>query len=375
MSSILQVTTFYRELGGVERVVRDLSQWLSKNHTVKVLCTDNHASTTLDGAVTVERVGSMFFIYGRPLSPRFLPTLRAEKPDVVHYHLPFPLATGAVITGSPKAKVKIATWHHDIVKYPKFNTFYQPLLQAFLSQMDAIVVGAEALIESNAVLAKFADRCHVIPLGIEESRFTTIDTQKIRQIQTQYGSNLVLFVGRLVYYKGVDVLIKALEKLDATALILGTGPLQDELEALAKSLGISHRVHFLGYVDDADLANYYAASSLFVLPSISPTECYGLVQAEAMMCGKPVINTNLPTGVPWVSQHGETGITVPPGDPSALAEAIKTVLSNDDMRQAFSANAKKRARSLFTLDAHGIAIEKLYSDLLSETSPLAAQRR
>jgi rhamnosyl/mannosyltransferase len=98
------------------------------------------------------------------------------------------------------------------------------------------------------------------------------------------------------------------------------------------------------------MVGHYHACDVFVLPSVENSEAFGIVQMEAMACGKPVVNTNLPTGVPYVSINNETGYTVPIKDPEALSQSINSILLSDETRMKFGANALKRMNAEFTLD-------------------------
>ncbi len=380
--SVVQVSTFYSHVGGVEKSVSDLVSGLKREHTVSVLCTRVGTKTlrhSLDG-VPVTAVGSFLSVSGRPLAAMFPWELGNQDCDVIHYHLPFPLAMAAHMLTAPSARLKVATWHHDLVRNPKFNKMMQPLLEKFLDELDVIIVTAPALIENTPVLQKRKSKCRVIPLGINDEPFamlgetsfskssSIIPSLKALPIELPATSLLVLFVGRLVYYKGVDILLRAMSKimhLDAHLAIVGEGPLKEELQSLSIDLGISDRVHFLGRVSDEDLLQMYTRSSIFVLPSTLPTECFGLVQVEAMLAAKPVINTDLPTGVPWVSVHGETGMTVPPADVIALATAMELLLTDDDMRLKFGQQGKLRAQNMFTLNRHVSSTAELYREFLA----------
>ncbi|HEY9679228.1 MAG TPA: glycosyltransferase [Drouetiella sp.] len=365
MRSVVQISTFYSENGGVEKAVADLVSGLKADHAVSVLCTHNNLKTAreqVDG-VPVTSVGRLMEIQGRPLAATFPLELGNLKCDVAHYHLPFPLAMASHLISAPKAKLNVATWHHDLVKNPKFKRIIEPLLETFLDRLDMIIVTAPALIEHTPVLYKRKDKCRVIPLGINEELFLT-DATAAGASETG-DEPTVLYVGRLVYYKGVDVLIRAMKNVNGQLLLVGEGPLRSELEALASELNISERVKFLGRISDQELANAYKKSSLFVLPSTLSTECFGLVQVEAMLSGRPVINTNLPTGVPWVSLHNETGMTVPPNDVEALSTAINSLLSDSKLRIKLGQQARQRATSMFTLKKHVSAVSALYSELLT----------
>ena len=174
--------------------------------------------------------------------------------------------------------------------------------------------------------------------------------EKVREIRKKYASEIVLFVGRLIYYKGVEYLIRAMKNVTASLVVIGDGPLRESLLSLAKDADVAHKVHFLGKgLSDAEMVAYYHACDVFVLPSVEITEGFGIVQLEAMACGKPVVNTNLPTGVPCVSLDNETGYTVPVRDPEALSRAINKILLNDGIKRKFGANAVQRVNDEFTM--------------------------
>lgn len=365
--SVVQISTFYSDHGGVEKSVSDLVLGLKSEHDVRVLCTHNSTKTSREerDGIMVTAVGAPFGIQGRPMAATFPLELGRQKCDVAHYHLPFPLAMASHLLSAPKARLTVATWHHDLVRHAKFNKMIQPLLESFLDRMDIIIVTAPALIENTPVLYKRRHKCRVIPLGIEEQRFSPERNIAASSTNIENPASDVLFVGRLVYYKGCDILLRAISKVNASLSLVGEGPLLAELQSLASELGISNRVRFLGRVSDEQLAVMYKTSSIFVLPSTLPTECFGLVQVEAMLNGKPVINTNLPTGVPWVSLHNETGITVPPADVDALASAIKLLLEDAPLRERLGAQAAERAQNMFTLKHHVDAMTDLYANLLA----------
>jgi glycosyltransferase involved in cell wall biosynthesis len=165
------------------------------------------------------------------------------------------------------------------------------------------------------------------------------------------GEPLLLGVGRLIYYKGFEIAIRALSKLPrARLLLIGDGPLRESLESQARECGVSERVTFLGDVHNNAIAPYYLACDVYLLPSTERSEAFGIVQIEALAAGLPVVNTSLPSGVPYVSRHGETGLTVPPNDAEALAAATARLLSDPELRARFGAAGRIRARDDFSKD-------------------------
>jgi rhamnosyl/mannosyltransferase len=375
MLNVLQIATFFTEHGGVEKSVSDLSHALSERHEVQVLCTTRGQDVQRTaGKISVTAAGSLISVSGRPVSPGFVRELNKRSCDVAHYHLPCPMAMLADPFAAPKAKIKVATWHHDLVRHKLFNAVTRPLVQRFLDSVDRIIVTAPALIEATPILRSYRDKCEVIPLGIDDSRFANVDHGEISDVRGKFGHPLVLYVGRLVYYKGCEVLIKAIRRTkNAQLVMVGTGPLQQELLQLIESEGVADRVQMVGWQSDQVLRTLFQACDLFVLPSTLPTECFGLVQVEAMLCGKPVINTNLPTGVPWVSTHGDTGLTVEPGDIEGLARSIQFLLDDHELRQTYGSNARRKAQEMFTLKRQCTQTVRLYNELLSSKNEHAAQ--
>jgi rhamnosyl/mannosyltransferase len=187
-----------------------------------------------------------------------------------------------------------------------------------------------------------------------------------RELDFQSGMQFVLFVGRLVYYKGLEYLIRAMQHVDATLVIVGDGPLRKELERLSRELRVDHKVRFAGRVPTETLHKYYRACLCLVLPSVERSEAFGVVQLEAMAYGKPVVNTSLPTGVPFVSVHGETGLTVPPRDPSALAEALNRLCREEELRRRLGRQARKRVETMFSKDVILTQIKSIYRELLRQ---------
>ncbi len=173
---------------------------------------------------------------------------------------------------------------------------------------------------------------------------------------------LILFVGRLRYYKGLHVLLEAMPQIPATLLIGGDGPERARLAAQAAELGVADRIHFLGDVPDADLPALYQAADVFVLPAHLRAEALGLSQIEALASGVPCVSTELGTGTSFANQHGETGLVVPPGDQAGLAQAINTLLADPAMRRRMGAAGQQRVAALFTRERMVAGNEAVYRE-------------
>jgi glycosyltransferase involved in cell wall biosynthesis len=360
---ILQVNKlYYPWIGGVEKVVQDIAEALRDRVDMEVLVCQPQGRGSCDvvNGVRIYRAGSVGVYLSSPVSfsfPFYLRKLSRGK-DIVHFHMPFPLGDISQLLVRPDVKV-VAWWHSDIVRQKFLKPLYEPFLKRFLHVADKIIVASPSHIDNSPYLKRHKDKCAVIPFGIDTGRFRLTGTiqKRVDDIRSKYGTRIVLSIGRLVYYKGLEHLINAMKNIDACLLIVGDGYLKNDLEKMVCDLKIGRKIKFLGTIDNDEVAACYHACDIFVLPSIAESEAFGIVQLEAMACGKPVINTSLPTGVPWVSVHRETGITVPPGDSEALADAIHELFDNAALRERYGRNASVRVLNSFALDG---MIEKIY---------------
>ncbi|MEP7273463.1 MAG: glycosyltransferase [Acidobacteriota bacterium] len=292
--------------------------------------------------------------------------IRRSDADIVHVHLPNPMATMAYLASRHRGKLVI-TYHSDVVRQKVMARAFRPILYRLLSRASAIIATSPNYIATSSVLRAFRDRCQVIPYGIPLEQFALSDKTKVESIRQKHGERLVLSVGRLVYYKGFEYLIRAMAKVNGRLLIIGDGPLRRSLEHLARELGVADRVVFLGELPNEATIPYYHAAELFALASIARSEAFGIVQLEAMACGKPVINTRLDSGVPFVSLDGVTGLTVQPRDAEALANAINTLLDDSELRSQYGAAARQRVRAEFSLDGMTGRMLQLYAQVVGQS--------
>ncbi|MBR1527877.1 MAG: glycosyltransferase [Oscillospiraceae bacterium] len=352
MFHILEVNKFYPpHIGGIETVVAQRAKYLRQfpDTQVKVLvCQEKgRGKTEIINGVEIIRCASAGTYFSCPLSLSFFTKFQelSKWADVIEFHMPFPLGDAACLLSHCQCRVVIS-WHSDVIRQKKLLKLYQPVLKKFLRRADCIITATQGHIDSSSFLPEFHEKCRVIPYPVEISqkqKYSPILTNQLLHPE----SVKLLFVGRLVYYKGVDVLIKALRKVRNCELFLcGTGVLEPELRKLAQNLP----VHFLGNLSDADLKSAFADCDIFILPSVENSEAFGIVQQEAMTAGKPVINTSLPTGVPYVSIHQLTGLTVPPHQVQPLADAIQKLADSPALRQTYGQNARKRVLDLYQCD-------------------------
>jgi glycosyltransferase involved in cell wall biosynthesis len=361
---ILQVGKFWPpHYGGIETHLRELCTGLASVVDVDVVVSNvgrNYVQEQ-DGDMRVTRIPTFARVASAPLSPRMLGFLRESPADLVHLHLPNPPAVIAYLLSGHRGKL-VVTVHSDIVRQKMMAKLLSPTLTAVLRRADAIVSFSPNRLEHSRVLQEFRDKCHVIPHGIPFEQYDGVDRTHIARIRHRYRKPIVLAVGRLVYYKGFEYLIRAMRQIDAQLLLIGEGPLHRQLLQQVTASGVQDKVSFLGNV--SDLRPYYHACDVFALPSIAVSEAFGIVQLEAMACGKPVVNTQLPSGVPWVSQNGVTGITVPPCDVDALAESVSLLLSQPELAARYGLAARRRVEQEFATERMRARTLNLYSRVL-----------
>ena len=343
---VLHVGKYYPpHHGGIETHLQVLCGGLQEHVDVRVIVASggrHEVEERVDG-IEVARVGTSFHLAGAPVCPGMVRRIRESDADVVHLHLPNPAAVMAYLASGHSGRL-VVSYHSDVVRQRVLDAAFRPILTRLLDRCEAIVVATPNYVESSPVLSRYRDRCRVIPYGIPIESFEPQD-EEVARIRERFGPRLVVSVGRLVYYKGFEYLIEAMRAVEGHLLIVGDGPLRGALEQRASALGVKGRVSLLGKVGDT--VPYYQAAEVFALASVARSEAFGIVQLEAMACGKPVVNTRLDSGVPYVSRDGETGLTVPPAHAEAMAGAINRLLDDSDLRLRYGAAARARVESEF----------------------------
>lgn len=368
---VLHVGKFYHPApGGMERVLKLLCDRERHSVDTRVLVTSTGGRTTrevVDG-VPVTRVGTLVRVGSVALGPALPIELARAHADVTVIHEPNPVALVADMVTRRRGPL-VVYFHSEVVRARwKYAAFYRPFLARVLDRASRILVASPAMRDTAAQLEGFRHKCDVVPYGIELDDFQATDARTSRAAAWREGDArpLLLFVGRLVPYKGVDVLIRAMATLSARLVIVGDGPERQVLEALARECGVADRVRFAGAVPDQDVVALYHACDVFVLPSVTRAEAFGMVQLEAMACGKPVVSTDLPSGVPWVNQHGVSGLVVPPGDADALARTLAELLGDDALRTALGQGARRRVEQEFTADRMAARTVEIYRSVASQ---------
>jgi len=360
---VLMVNKYYSppHLGGVEMVVRTLSEGLVEHTGARVRALVSNESRERSeetiGGVEVIRLPRQLRLSSAPVALGMSAALRAEShrlgpngpepPDVINLHSPYPWGELCFLSARLDLP-SVLLYHSDIVRQRRLLAAYRPFLERILDRVDLIVASSPNMIANSAFLAPRAAKCRVVPFGLPVERLhsTPAIERRAAELKAAHeGHRIVLFVGRLVYYKGVEILVRAMKGVDADLVLIGGGPLEDGLRTLATESGAAGRMTFLPSQDDQELLAWYRAADVFCLPSVARSEAFGLVQIEAHAAGTPVVSTDLPTGVPYANLHEVTGLTVPPGDVQALRQAIVRLLSDAELRARRGRQSQARART------------------------------
>ncbi len=353
-------------VGGVERHVGDVSEALVQRGWQVTVLTCNHGNYETrewQNGVRVIRVPRWGTFLSQPLVTRYFKRLRELEVDLFHVHVPFPLGWFAANAMYDRAPI-VCTWHSDIIRQRFLKPFYAPWEQLFLSRCNCILTTSEPLQHSSRALRRHQDRCQPLPLALPPKTDSVIPQETVRR-RYAIQHPMVLFVGRLVKYKGLPYLLHAMKEVPAHLYLAGEGPERHSLHRLVKENQLENKIHFLGYVSEEEKQALYCLANVFVLPSINRNEAFGYVLLEAMEAGCPVISTQLPTGVSFVNVHEETGFVVPPHSEEALRNAILRIISDETLRSYFSQQAQQRIKCQFHFEKNIDQLEEVYDSVLT----------
>jgi glycosyltransferase involved in cell wall biosynthesis len=364
MMRILHVyKDYFPVLGGIENHVRVLAEsQVRAGHQVIALVCSLSSRTTVEelNGVKVVKSGRLGTVASMPISLSQPMAVARLRPDLIHVHSPYPLGeVSAWLLG--RGPRLVITYHSDVVRQKGLLRLYGPLLRRVLRRADRILTDSPNYLRTSVWLQPVRDKCVAVPLGVDAVRFAPPATPYA-------GPPMLLFVGRLRYYKGLDTLLHALVALpDVVLSVVGEGAMRTKWEGLAASLGVNGRVRFVGEVEDDALPGVYRQASAFVLPANARAEAFGTVLLEAMASGLPCVTTELGTGTSWVVQDGLTGLVVPPNDPAALAVAIGRILADPNLARQMGQAGRERVEREFTESVMVNAVMAVYRELLGNS--------
>lgn len=366
---------FHPHVGGVESHVHDVARELvRRGHEVAVVTSSEPGAPrreTLDG-VQVLRSPTLTTLLRSPVTPRMSQDLREVETDLYHAHSPPPLASYfAARAAEATRRPLVLTYHCDLEVPGPFGPLvvglYRRTLEAYTM---ARVRGVVATTQTYAATSRsvWNRDAVIVPNAVDAERFhprVTGDAVRARHAIPP-DAFLVLFVGRLVRHKGVQHLLRAMRGVDARLLVVGSGEYGGVLRRMAAAPGLREKVVFAGRVDHQELPRYYAACDLFVLPSTSRLEAFGIAALEAMASGKPVVVADVP-GVREVVEDGQEGLLAEPMNPEDLARQVRVLQEDAGARRAMGARARRKVEEAFTIRSVVDRLEALYQEVQSTT--------
>ena len=362
-------TYFPETQGGLEEVIRQICLntiahgvesrvfTLSKKPTPKVI---EAAEATIIRVKKSFEVASCGFFFGGLREFR----RQVEWADVVHYHFPWPFAD-LIHALVGKRKPSIVTYHSDIVRQQVLLKLYRPLMRRFLRSVSRIVATSPNYYATSDVLSSFSEKVEIIPIGIAERSYPCMVSrpETLEQVKAEYGQGFFLFVGVLRYYKGLHILLDAIKDANYRVVIVGSGPVEQELRVQTKELGLDN-VTFCGYVsDDTKMALFQLCRGV-VFPSYLRAEAFGVTLLEGAMSAKPLISAEVGSGTTHVNINNETGVVVTPGCPQSLREAMDHLYYNPVDARRMGEQARLRYEELFTGSVMGAGYNRVYREVV-----------
>ncbi len=290
----------------------------------------------------------------------------AAQADVINYHFPWPFMDLVHFSSAVKKPV-VVTYHSDIVRQKNLLRLYSPLMHRFLGQADRIVAASPNYLATSQVLKHYRNKTVVVPYGLDKSSYPVLTDTCVEGWRQRFGERFFLFVGVMRYYKGLHILLEAAQGTGYPIVIVGAGPLEQELREQAAALGLDH-VHFVGRLGEEDKVALLQLCTAILFPSHLRSEAFGISLLEGAMYGKPMISSEIGTGTSYINIHNETGLVVPPSDPLAFRAAMRTLWDNPLQAQAMGQKAALRYEQLFTAEQMGRQMAKIYREVVAEKS-------
>ncbi len=383
---ILHIGKYYPPfMGGIETFMAALLPQLSKMDFSICALVHHHLKAEKLEKVDIEGVqvirapcyGRLFFAPISPTFPYYLKkTLKNDPPDLIHIHMPNTSAFWLLFNKQAKKIPWIIHWHSDVITSQRFQVLsilyllYKPFEQALLKRSSQVICTSPIYMKSSPALKDWQHKCCVIPLGINPIKNEGNIQASESTVHWFSGKKRVLAIGRLTYYKGFCYLIEAMQHLpDCQLIIVGQGELFSKLQQQIQSLQLQENIQLVGHLDNHDLDVLKQSCDLFCLPSIERTEAFGMVLLEMMLQEKPIVVSQVEgSGMNWVVKDKHSALLVKNKNANDLASKIKKILSEADLAQQLTKNAKQRLLKKFTISSIAEKTQKLYHQVLSTTS-------
>jgi glycosyltransferase involved in cell wall biosynthesis len=316
-------------------------------------------SLGINASTMTKHAGNMTKLFYLTKLPSLMQEIRLFKPDIVHAH--FASSNGLLGSLSNFHPLIVSVWGSDVFDFPEISPFHRALIRFNLSRADRVL-------STSLMMARQTNRftkkpVEVTPFGVDIDQFSSMP----RPI---HPGIVVGTVKRLEPKYGIDYLLRAFKvlsdrnpQLALSLLVVGEGSQRKQLEALAVSLGVRGKVSFMGHVPYCDIARCHKMIDVFVFPSISDSESFGVAAVEASACGNPVVASNI-GGLPEVVEHGVTGFIVPPREPVKIADAIEKLILDSGLRTRMGSAGRRRVENLFNWNHNVSQMIEIYKSTL-----------
>ena len=363
-------TAFPDTMGGIEQVIHQLALGASQSGIevdVLSLSSDKQIKSIEFNGYWTHRAHLDFQLASTGFSLSVIRQFSrlAKKADVIHYHFPWPFMDVVhFVTGVKKPT--IVTYHSDIIRQKELLFIYRPLMNRFLGSVDRIVATSPNYRATSQVMVRYSDKTSVIPIGLDKATYPKPSQDRMKYWSERLGGKFFLFIGVIRYYKGLHILLSASKGTDYPIVIVGAGPIEQQLKIEVTRLGLE-RVHFLGFLPDEDKVALLTLCYSVVFPSHLRSEAFGISLLEGAMYGKPLISSEIGTGTTFINIANETGLVVPPSDPIALREAMQYLWQHPEQAAIMGKKAQERYWRLFTAERMVNSYVDLYKELMDES--------
>lgn len=371
---LMRILHFYRTsfpdtMGGIEQVINQIARGASKlgvETDVLSLTPDKSPRVMEIDGYLAHRARLDFQLASTGFSASaFLRFMQlAKKVDVIHYHFPWPFMDVVHFVSRMK-KPTLVTYHSDIIRQTHLLKLYRPLMRKFLTSMDHIVATSPNYLATSDVLGMFSDKVSVIPIGLDKATYPQPVPDRVKYWAEKLGTKFFLFVGVLRYYKGLHILLEAAQGIAYPIVIVGSGPIEQELKAQVVKLGLSN-IHFMGQLSDEDKVALLTLCYGVVFPSHLRSEAFGISLLEGAMYGKPMISSEIGTGTTFINIGDQTGLVVPPSNPVALRQAMRYLWEHPEEAAEMGQRAEERYWTYFMAEQMVSSYVNLYGDLVSQ---------
>lgn len=369
----MRILHFYKNalpetIGGVEQVIDQIARGTSalgaENTVLSLSKSPSGHPTPMDGyeLFTAKRNFELAS-NGFSLQSIHLFKKLSAKADLIHYHFPWPFAD-LIHLFAPPNKPTVLTYHSDIIRQKFLLKLYRPLKRHFIKSIDHIVATSPNYLKTSDVLHEFCDKVTVIPIGLNRQTYPNPEAKLVDFYRSLFGERFYLFVGAFRYYKGLKHLIDAAKLIPYPIVIVGSGPIEDQLKTASDKHGLNN-VFFLGQVSELNKCALLEACYSVIFPSNLRSEAFGVTLLEGAMFGKPLISCEIGTGTTYINIDNLTGIVVPPSDPVALSNAMTRLWNHPDQALLMGKKAYARYQELFTAKQMAQSYYSLYQRLLN----------